>query len=142
MANNRIYLRCNGCGKTLFLGKTYWGGYYWENLGAPLERTLNDFYDEHTYCGDAWGDGDFSIQYEFPLDDGEAKYIRVEDVGKENPSQFTLKEMRPQGNWFKHEKAGYYSCSQCGSELSDAEGFEFCPNCGARMRSVIRAVER
>lgn len=78
MANNRIYLRCNGCGKTLFLGKSYLSGYFYENYdrlrdpkSPSLERKLNEFYDEHTYCGNARGDGDFSIEYEFPLDEVE-----------------------------------------------------------------------
>lgn len=31
MANNRIYLRCKGCGETLFLGKCFGGGYFWHD---------------------------------------------------------------------------------------------------------------
>lgn len=51
MANNRIYLRCKGCGATLFLGKTFLQGYYWEDYGGgPLQDRLNDFYDTHNYC--------------------------------------------------------------------------------------------
>jgi len=51
MANNRIYLRCKGCGETLFLGKTYLDGYYWTSYdGVPLDRKLNDFYEKHNYC--------------------------------------------------------------------------------------------
>lgn len=71
MANNRIYLKCNICGKTLFLGKSFLQGYYYVNYdqlkdpGAPsLEDKLNNFYDEHVYCGDSSSDGDFSIEYE------------------------------------------------------------------------------
>jgi hypothetical protein len=51
MANNRIYLRCCGCGATLFLGKSYLGGFYYtQYCEKPLERQLNDFYEEHNYC--------------------------------------------------------------------------------------------
>ena len=53
MANNRIYIRCKGCGATLFLGKTFRRGYYWENYygeGVHLEDRLNAFFDKHNYC--------------------------------------------------------------------------------------------
>ena len=74
MANNRIYLKCNACGKTLFLGKSFLNGYTYVNydritnpFAKSLETKLNDFYDEHTYCGLSLNDGDFSIEYELPL---------------------------------------------------------------------------
>ena len=52
MANNRIYLRCKGCGETLFLGKCFGDGYYWQDYGnGSLSEQLNMFYDKHTYCG-------------------------------------------------------------------------------------------
>ena len=52
MANNRIYLRCRGCGETLFLGKSYLGGFYYENYHPEksLEEKLNAFYERHNYC--------------------------------------------------------------------------------------------
>ena len=51
MANNRIYLRCRGCGEVLFLGKSYLGGFYYPSYDdVPLERRLNDFYEKHNYC--------------------------------------------------------------------------------------------
>ena len=51
MANNRIYLRCKGCGETLFLGKTFLRGYYFDRYGGPpLEDRLNEFYETHNYC--------------------------------------------------------------------------------------------
>lgn len=51
MANNRIYLRCRGCGNVLFLGKSYLDGFYYPcNTDVSLERQLNDFYEEHNYC--------------------------------------------------------------------------------------------
>jgi hypothetical protein len=51
MANNRIYLRCRGCGDVLYMGKSFLEGFYYLSYdGIPLERKLNDFYDEHNYC--------------------------------------------------------------------------------------------
>lgn len=89
MANNRIYLRCRGCGECLFLGKSNLGGFWYDTVGMdlpPLERRLNDFYADHNYCGrertaytpydteafpmpdDCAGcDGSFDIVYEDPL---------------------------------------------------------------------------
>ena len=53
MANDRMYLRCRACGSTMYLGKSFLGGFYYENYhkdAGPLDRQLNDFYDKHTYC--------------------------------------------------------------------------------------------
>ena len=83
MANNRIFLKCDGCGKTLFLGKRFSAEYYWVNYGKhnnqnnrftigytpqseePLEERLNQFFEDHALCGDK-GFDHFSIGYEFP----------------------------------------------------------------------------
>lgn len=71
MANNRIYLRCMGCGDVLYLGKTYDMGYWWERYdGIPLEEKLNKFYEKHNYCNDARVT---TVPYDikaFPLPDG------------------------------------------------------------------------
>ena len=89
MANNRIYIRCNVCGKALFLGKDFAQGFYWQNYDKNfdwhLEDKLNEFFDEHTYCDQepidsksmpydakqfpipnqlGYAPGDFSIAYE------------------------------------------------------------------------------
>ena len=50
MANNRIYLRCRGCGAVLYLGKSFLRGYYYAPNETPLEQRLNEFYDRHNYC--------------------------------------------------------------------------------------------
>ena len=83
MANNRIYLRCNECGEMLYLGKSFLQGYYWVNYGKengdpnspPLEDRLNEFFHKHTYCGDNGSDGDYSIEYEFPIDSVARKVV-------------------------------------------------------------------
>ena len=70
MANNRIYLKCKCCGKTLFLGKRLGGGYYISDYacynGVPLEDRLNRFYDEHAFCPGTHFKGldCFEIEYE------------------------------------------------------------------------------
>ena len=82
MANDRIYLKCNICGKTLFLGKQYgYGSFLWLNydkingdISSPsLEERLNDFYDEHGHPdsdSEKWN-GNYSIEYESDMKEGE-----------------------------------------------------------------------
>lgn len=54
MADNRIYLRCKGCGEVMYLGKCIGRGYYWcdyyNGAHGTLEEQLNRFYDEHYFC--------------------------------------------------------------------------------------------
>lgn len=67
MADNRIYLRCAGCGKDLYLGKRLGGCYYWENYGEDgthLEDNLNEFFEKHLYCNGR-GPDCFYIGYDF-----------------------------------------------------------------------------
>lgn len=79
MANNRIYLKCEGCGGLLFLGKRLGGGYYWHNYGisanalcrgatgyvmqdeSTLEDRLNIFFGKHEFCGG--DDGNFTYDH-------------------------------------------------------------------------------
>ena len=69
MADNRMYLRCKGCGATFFLGKRIGGGYYIRQYeqykGVPLMERLNKFYDDHEWCGEAGLDC-FELIYEEP----------------------------------------------------------------------------
>ena len=83
MADNRMYLRCRGCGKELYLGKRLGVGYYWENYGKlnnehhvndpnwakqderSLEDRLNQFYEDHEWCEGAGLDC-FELIYEVP----------------------------------------------------------------------------
>lgn len=68
MANNRIYLRCKGCGDTLFLGKESGGGYYWENYhNKSLEDSINEFYDKHYFCSNEKVQNRPYDEYLFPL---------------------------------------------------------------------------
>lgn len=65
MANNRIYLKCKGCGKMMFLGKTFGDGYYWIQYDGheSLTKELNNFYNEHAFCAEIPDNG-FEIEYE------------------------------------------------------------------------------
>jgi hypothetical protein len=64
MADNRMYLRCKCCGKTLFLGKRFGNGYYInEYRDVPFIDRLNNFYDDHVYCR-GQGQDCFEIEYE------------------------------------------------------------------------------
>lgn len=66
MANNRIYLHCNGCGAELFLGKHFISPFYYaKHDDSTLEDRLNKFYEEHAWCN-GQGLECFSITYEFP----------------------------------------------------------------------------
>ena len=98
MANNRIYLRCKGCGDTLFLGKTFLRGYYWDpHGGKPLEDRLNEFYDKHNYCMNPKSDRTPYDEHLFPLPDGfdgcdgafDIVYENNEGTGIEGPVDVT-----------------------------------------------------
>ena len=66
MADNRIYLKCKTCGKSLYLGKRLGFGYWWEDYGnGSLEKQLNEFYDKHYNCM-CEGLDCFEIEYEEP----------------------------------------------------------------------------
>lgn len=68
MADDRIYMQCNICGKKLYLGKQFgWQPFYWESYdGRTLEEKLNEFFEEHYHPGqDAYmWNGNFIIVYE------------------------------------------------------------------------------
>lgn len=100
MANNRIYLKCNGCGGLLFLGKRFSDGYWWHNYGKdnhiedednrPLEDRLNNFFDIHELCGiqeDGFTLDHFSISYEM---DDDFVYIDGLKKGSENAEDSKL----------------------------------------------------
>ena len=67
MANDRMYIRCKGCGDLHFLAKELGDGYYTTHEGEELRRGLDDFFDRHKcchfdYCG-KWHGG-FELVYE------------------------------------------------------------------------------
>ena len=72
MANNRIYLRCQACGDTLFLGKTLLEGYWYESYdGVSLQAKLNEFFMKHNYCLGTAPEAELPYDIkEFPLPEG------------------------------------------------------------------------
>ena len=103
MADDRIYMQCNICGKKLYMGEQFaWGPFYWYNYGEennkrnknnplwvkqderPFEDHLNEFFSEHHHP-DAdvckWN-GNFSIVY----DEDDNSDLDFDDVWK--PYQF------------------------------------------------------
>ncbi len=77
MANNRIYLRCKGCGEELFLGKRFDAGYFYQRYpivngvaqGRHLEEELNNFYDKHDLCGKGFDCFEIAYEYEPEYED-------------------------------------------------------------------------
>lgn len=85
MANNRIYLRCKGCGETLFLGKCFGDGYFWhdyyEGKKGSLADQLNRFYDEHTWCEKEKVKPPYPFDEElFPIPDGFSACVGAFDI--------------------------------------------------------------
>jgi hypothetical protein len=55
MANNRMYLKCKGCGEEFMLAKCFGEGYYMDDYleayhGKTTMERLNNFFDEHHIC--------------------------------------------------------------------------------------------
>jgi len=63
MADNRMYMRCNGCGKLIYLAKRLGGEYGISMDYAELGKYFESFLQDHAFCSDQ-GFGDFDIVYE------------------------------------------------------------------------------
>lgn len=51
MANNRLYLKCPGCGKRLCIGKTFGASFYVPPYGERrMEDVVDKFYEDHWLC--------------------------------------------------------------------------------------------
>ena len=107
MANNRMYLRCKGCGETFFLGKRFGGGYfiqqYEEYKGVPLMDRLNEFYDVHEWCGNEGLDCFELIYEDTPAPVTNADRIRAKSVEE------LAKWIVDDGHKFGKEYEGYMS---------------------------------
>lgn len=62
MANQRMYLRCTGCGGEFYLGKRMAGGYYTTRPMRERIAKIDKYYDEHEHC-DGMPDN-FELVYE------------------------------------------------------------------------------
>lgn len=71
MADNRMYLRCKGCGGCILLAKQFGLNWEWNRFNSI--NTLNDYFDWHIGCVDDRPAGDFELLYETE-DDFNEKY--------------------------------------------------------------------
>lgn len=55
------------------------------------------------------------------------------------------KDLRPRGRWNEYPRAHYFKCSECkyivpyrkAVEVNGKREYNFCPNCGAKMREEV-----
>lgn len=47
MANNRLYIRCKGCGAELYLAKNFAYAYI---VNDDIEEKLTKFFEDHAFC--------------------------------------------------------------------------------------------
>lgn len=66
MANNRMWLRCRGCGELLLLGKMYGTGYgaHYTNLSIVAD----EYYEQHDCCGNVHYENQFELVYDIARD--------------------------------------------------------------------------
>ena len=64
MANDRMYIRCKGCGDLHYLAKCYDDGYFTTHEGEELRQGLDDFFDRHKWCYRDKYYGGFELVYE------------------------------------------------------------------------------
>ena len=72
MANNRMYLKCRGCNKTLLLGKVLGSEYYTHY--DDMNNKLNEFYDKHAFCSEnkeVHNENQFELEYETLYKEGD-----------------------------------------------------------------------
>lgn len=81
MANDRMFLKCNGCNHAILIA-THYGG-PWNNYGAwipeGLGEAMDSFFERHMMCGGDIDQHNFSIAYEDDLED----YAMIESHHKE-----------------------------------------------------------
>ena len=70
MADDRLYIQCNICGKKFFIGKQFaYGSFYLQDYytdDKPFIDRLNEFYEDHNHCERyvcRWN-GNYSLVYE------------------------------------------------------------------------------
>jgi len=81
MANDRMYIRCKGCGDLHYLAKCYDDGYFTTHEGEELRQGLDDFFDRHKWCYRDKYYGGFELVYESDEDaESDDERIRKELV--------------------------------------------------------------
>lgn len=67
MANNRMYLKCRGCGATFLLGSCMVTPYTVGSYRKDFKESLNNFYEEHYLCSkdrSVCAENQFTLCYE------------------------------------------------------------------------------
>lgn len=64
MANNRMFLKCKGCGEYYVLAK-YYPSTMWHTRREDNE-SFNEWLGKHTYCGMEHTEDNFELEYEHP----------------------------------------------------------------------------
>ena len=67
MANNRMWLRCRGCGTKFLLGKSYGSGY--NPYYTDMTTCISEYYEEHNDCGNVEPENQFELVYEHSYSD-------------------------------------------------------------------------
>ena len=98
MANNRVYLRCKGCGGELMLGKLFSGNWHFTVKPESKGIQLADFFQKHSDCckgleNDTCG-GISSYDYNF--EPFELTYENREDWGMQPTLQQKDKQLHPE----------------------------------------------
>lgn len=78
MANNRMYLKCRSCGKSIYIGGEL-GSPYWiakrDGKHEDFRDDLNEFYEQHHYCYEGDSNIKISTTNQFTL-----AYEDLEDI--------------------------------------------------------------
>lgn len=64
MANNRLFLKCNQCGKYICIGKHLCGPLYTNLTAEQFGSMILDFYKDHCYCSNG---KDTPVHYDLEL---------------------------------------------------------------------------
>lgn len=84
MADNRMYLRCKGCGQEIVLAKMYVST-GWYSASSPKEKgqRLIDFIEKHQTCCNNIGDIDRHVEFD--------KYFEPFELIYENDPKYECK---------------------------------------------------
>lgn len=97
MANNRMYLRCKGCGKELMLGKLF-GDWHFSSSDEDKGRQLRLFLEQHGDCCKGLQEdtlGGMSA-YNFDFEPFELVYENRDDWGHMQTLQQKDRELHPE----------------------------------------------
>lgn len=86
MANDRMLIRCDACGRAVIIAKTMdWVSWYVPEYSVTVQRKLERFFDKHELClapGGEFTHDHFSLVYE-NRDEFEIDYELCEELDAE-----------------------------------------------------------